>query len=426
MVDAVNQLIKQLVADKFDPNSDLIWFNKDRQVKIQLLIQNLERIKSRNKLNILNLKGLYGYIYPLLKYYRKQISYKEFLRITHHATAKSINEQIDITIANLRRLIQAVYIDSLVKELREEGVNERLIREALTIPSVHGGINVVKQHIISTTYLFGKAPLNKEQIFKLYVLRGAVHCHYEKIDLTILKSIRTYFDSNKQTSSSYSQTLDLSQLIKKATIKLNQLYGDHKKLFLARDGFILYEAQITLFNNNSDIVYVSRATLKDYFKILHTELLKVIKVVGMNNVEKIILTLSKHFQELNKEEYMALFFQSIMRYLKVYIKPKTVFVDSSSHSIPVILAAICKLFYPNYEYNVYFVTTSYNDRTAGYLINRKDTYIVDMLPDYVDYDETKSSIIPYFHKLLPITLKKKWKQPQAYMAHLVLQSVLRS
>ena len=45
----------------------------------------------------------------------------------------------------------------------------------------------------------------------------------------------------------------------------------------------------------------------------------------------------------------------------------------------------------------------------------------------VEFDKERSSIIPYIQKLLPIKLRTgKMKQPQAYMVHLVLQSVLHS
>jgi hypothetical protein len=216
--------------------------------------------------------------------------------------------------------------------------------------------------------------------------------------------------------------------IKQFTIKMNERYRDYKKLFLARDGFILYEAQITMFNDNSDIIYVSRDTLQEYFNMLKEQLDLVIKRRGISNIENIIHDLVVVYRNLYDSDhtYHALF-DSLIRYLRNYFANKLLFVDSSSMTLPVVLAAISKMFNPEMDVKVYFFSTIYTDHNAGYLIGQTKNFSVDMMPDYVEYDKDRSSVIPYVPKLLPIFIKTgKMKQPQAYMTHLVLQSILRS
>jgi len=427
MVNAVNQLIKEITSEKLDENLDISWFDEKRKVKLQLLIKNLERVRSYPNLDDLQLKRLTSFLYILLKYYKKKIEYKELLRIYSGATSKKINDEVDSIILKLRNLTTSIFVENIIRELLQLGVNQKLINEALTIPELHRGINEIKLHIKNSINNFSSQSLDKEVIFKLCLIRIAAHCNEEKLDIPKVQMIRKQFDSEGKPSS-YEMSKKVCVNIKDFTLKLNNLYENYKKLFLARDGFILYEAQLTLYKNSSDIIYVSRDTLGKYFKFLNNKLDESINKEGINNVGAIITDLHNNLLKLyNSDEEIKSLFNSLIRYLKSYLDVNTVFVDSSSRSLPVILCAICKIFYPKFDFRVYFFSTIYQDTKAGYLLGQKENYIVDMMPEYVEFDKERSSIIPYIQKLLPIKLRTgKMKQPQAYMVHLVLQSVLHS
>ena len=424
MVNAVNQLIAQLIKEKYDLSVDLQWFTNERVAKLELIIQNLERIRSRPDLKNLGLDPLLNYLSPLLSYYKQKISYKQFLKVANYASAETINEQIDRVVANLRSLLRYLFVEQILEELRSKGVRKELIEEAMIVPDLAGGINKIKIHILQTIHAFGTAPLDKEVIFKLSVLRIATHLHTEKLKLPDIKVLRRFYEEKKGPSN-YQENREAAILIKSATVRLNELYPNHKKLFLARDGLILYEAQLTLFKDSCDVIYISRDTLGAFFKVLEKELRGAIEEEGIGDVEKLIRNLRERYTQLQINPKIKEITKSLLRYLTPYLSSKTVFVDSSSRSLPVILSALCSLYYPKNEYRAFFCTTIYTDQRAGYLLGEEKNYVVDMIPDYVQFHAEKSSLLPYVAKLLPFG-SKLMKQPQAYTAHLILQSVLHS
>ncbi|MBI4152258.1 hypothetical protein HY495_00985 [Candidatus Woesearchaeota archaeon] len=424
MVSAVNQLITQLIREKYDLSVDLHWFTPDRITKLELLIQNLERIKSRPDLKNLKLDSLLAYLSPLLSYYKRKITYKQFLKIANYASAETINKQIDQVVTNLRGLLRYLYVEQILEELHTKNVRKELIEEAMMVPDLRGGIDNIKHHILQSIHAFGTVPLDKEVIFKLSVLRIATHLHAEKLKLPDVKVLRKFYEEKKGPSN-YQENREVAIIVKSAIVRLNELYPRHKKLFLARDGLILYEAQYTLFRDNCDVIYISRDTLGVFFKVLEKELGKAIEDEGMNDVEKIIRNLRNRYHQLQTNPRIKEIIRSLVRYLTPYLSSKTVFVDSSSRSLPVILSALCSLYFPEKEYKVFFCTTIYTDPRAGYILGEEKNYVVDMIPDYVQFHAEKSSLIPYVAKLLPHG-GKMMKQPQAYTAHLILQSILHT
>ena len=425
MVNAVNRLIEELASDKFDESTGLEFLDDKRKKKLNLLVVNLKRIRGRLDLELLPINLLTDYVNSLQKYYEKKISFRDYLKASNNADAKEINKKIDQVIEQLNRVSTAVYVEPMVKELIKSGVNDSIIKEAIEIPDMTGGMNKIRSHVINSVAVFGHSPLNKEQIFNLVLLRIAASAHSENIPVPEVNKIRRHFDSEDEPSS-YSHTQKLTRLIKEFTIRLNCVYPNYKKLFLARDGIILYEAQITLHRTSCDLIYVSRDTIKDYFSLFSGDLDLVISKVGLNHAEALIEGLYERFLSYYKsnDSYKRIF-DSIITYLKPFIDNNTVFVDSSSKSLPIILCAIAKIFYPSYDFKAYFYCTIYEDPKVGFILGRKD-FIVDMLPDYVEYDASNSSIFPwYIQKFIPIA-NKRMKQQQAYMAHLVLQSELHS
>ena len=159
----------------------------ERVTKLELIIQNLERIRSRPDLKNLGLDPLLNYLSPLLSFYKQKISYKQFLKVANYASAETVNEQIDLVVANLRSLLRYLFVEQILEELRSKGVRKELIEEAMTVPDLAGGINKIKLHIFQTIHAFGTAPLDKEVIFKLSVLRIAAHLHTERLKLPDIK-----------------------------------------------------------------------------------------------------------------------------------------------------------------------------------------------------------------------------------------------
>lgn len=426
VVQAVNRLIKDLVAERFDETQDLSWFDNKRFTNISLLIQNLQRVRQRKDLTGLQLNKLALWLDDLLRYYSKKITYPEFLERQGNVTPQEINKHIDAIINQLVTLARSVYVEPLVQQLLEEGVNKAIIDDALTIHNLTT-IDMIKHYIQLISKQFGTTSLTKEQVFNLILIRIATHIHEESLPMPQVEKIAAQFNSPSKPSS-YELTKKLAENIRTFTAQLNEEYPDHTKLFLARDGFVLYEAYITLFSTPANIIYVSRDTLQHYFKTLQDPLNNAITKHGLGNVHVLINELTQqYFLMYERDASFKSFCNSIMQYLAPYLTPKTVFVDSSSRTLPLVLAALSKIMYPNYDFQVYFHTTIYTDPHAGFRTGKENDYFIDMLPDYVAYDQENSGIIPYIQRILPIPLRTGgMKQPQAYMVHLVLQSVLHS
>lgn len=425
MVNAVNKLIEDLASQKIEDPENVDTISDARKRKLELLILNLKRIKDNPDLAKLQIDLLITYTQSLQKYYEKKISYREYLKSTNNIDSKEINKKINLVIEQLNRISTAVYLEPTVRELKKEKVNDTVIKEAMELPQEIDTISKVKMNIINNVHNFGNSPLDKEQIFKLILLRIATHAHSENIPVPEVNRIRRHYESSGEPSS-YEQTLDLTKLIKEFTVRLNTIYPNHKKLFLARDGIILYEAQITMYRTSCDIIYISRDTIKEYFDLFSKDLDSVISKQGVNNSESIIEELKEIFMsKYNSNEHYKTIFESIIKYIGPYFNHKTVFVDSSSKSIPIILCAMSRIFYPNFDFKAYFFSTIYTDPNVGFILGKNDNKL-DMLADYVEFDQAHSSMLPwYIQKFIPIP-NKRMKQQQAYMTHLVLQSTLHS
>ncbi len=425
MVNAVNQLIEKLLQETYGETIDSGWFTKDRTILLEVLLKNLERIRSRSDLDILKIGDLVSYLYPLIRRYKKGITLRDFLQIVRIRRDEKIKEQIDGAILNIKNLLHYISVSEVIAQLQAQSVTKRLLDEAMTIPDLHDvGLNKIKNYILIEISNFGKEPLSKEAIFLLSFLRIAAYSHQDQFPIPQIERCRHFYEV-KRGPSNYDENKEVAIIVKAAIIKLNQLYPSHRKIFLARDAFVLYEAQITLFKDNSDLIYVSRSTLGPLFNLLNTELSHAIEEVGINDVESIILNLEQRLRLLSQKTEIKDFFASLVRYVTPYVRPKTVFVDSSSRSLPVILAALCRIYFPNYDFKVFFAITVYNDPRIGYILNSPKNFIVDMLPEFMEFDPQRSKIIPYIQKLFPSD-SRKMKPVQAYQSHLVLQSVLHS
>jgi|GEM_PF-4215761 len=423
MENEINQLIDDIFSEKLNPDIDLGWFDDKKITNIKLLIQNLERVRSRKDFSYIKIDSLKNNLSLLLQYYLKKVSYKELVINLRYHSPVEINRDIDDIILKLKNLDHIVFADGLITKLLNAGVNNSLISEAMTVPEIEGGIDKVKNFIVMSIGRFGKTPLGKEEIFNLVLLRIMTNFHMANMKMPAVNQIREHFDG-ENTASSYKSSVQISDIVEKSVIKLIRLYPNYNKLFLARDGLIMYEAAIALGQSNCDVIYVSRDTLGGYFKKLTDELDLIIGDVGVDDMDKIIQRLVSRFKVLySRDAYYSKIFTTLYTYLKSYIKPNTVFVDSSSKTLPVVLCALCKMFYPLYDFRPFFSFTIYTQSNVGLITGQKD-FSVDMMPDYVEYASKKSSLFPYIQKFS--SSQQKMKKEQAYMTHLVLLSTLRS
>ena len=289
----------------------------------------------------------------------------------------------------------------------------------------------------------------KNTSVKIYEVFHQDHYNNYKVGFNRLDSWMAFGAKKKHEFKdwSYDHIAHAVRIVNDCVMHLHKIHGGKQIVFIARDGLIFYESYLAHFPSEASrlkIAYVSRATLNvknayshedaqltghvpGVFDFVKKYLLEPsLQRVGIRNVSALVddlqYEISKFTQSNTSRGQIAKLLNQVIAELDSYLRDvitgdAVVFFDSSSKSLPVLLSAFAETQFPNKKFYPYFCVTEYNDPTAGFIINSKENYVTDLLAEEVQFNLSKSTLIPYDPQLKP-------SEPETAAKHFLVRLIM--